>query len=400
MKRLFVLLVFASPNFLSAQADGYWDNARATTREIVVGAGDRIVVKTEDFPIGTTELAYRVTLLDENQQMASSLVSILKAIPDPSGISQGSAGAVFLMSKISGDDKCTYAAFPTSALATKYEQTGKPDGACLVQSEPVSKDARLLSPNKMACLKTNALWFGFESHNWVFKEKIVLEVVPWVDNKKSRGWNDEAKNAVLELCKTSGLAGLMLHPDDLCLSILDKFRNGYTYSEYQKMSAAEKSKAYRDFGNACLDPKTADQSLLATVRNDAYQHFRNKAYDKAIDLLTNAIVDRGNARAKDYYALGTYYLFSRQTSKALDAFRKGEKLDPSELLIQLGIANAYLVSGDFSAAKEIHKKYRTENVSAKKSWIDQAKEDIDALQKAGIQSDDFDRMLKYLKGER
>jgi len=43
--------------------------------------------------------------------MANSLVSVLKSIPDPTGISQGSAGAVLLLSKISGEDKCKYAIF-------------------------------------------------------------------------------------------------------------------------------------------------------------------------------------------------------------------------------------------------------------------------------------------------
>ena len=93
---------------LSAQQSGYWDKARVTSKEINLSAGDRISIKSEDFPKGTTEIIYRITLLDDNQQLASSLVSLLKSVPDPSGISQGSAGAVFLMSKISGDDKSIY----------------------------------------------------------------------------------------------------------------------------------------------------------------------------------------------------------------------------------------------------------------------------------------------------
>jgi hypothetical protein len=47
------------------------------------------VIKTDDFPVGTTELIYRITLLDDNQKIANSLVSLLKAVPDPTGISQG-----------------------------------------------------------------------------------------------------------------------------------------------------------------------------------------------------------------------------------------------------------------------------------------------------------------------
>ena len=34
----------------------------------------RIVIKIDDLPLGTTEIVYRITLLDENQQLASSLL--------------------------------------------------------------------------------------------------------------------------------------------------------------------------------------------------------------------------------------------------------------------------------------------------------------------------------------
>jgi hypothetical protein len=115
-KWLLFLLLLSLNSF--AQQDGFWDKDRATNKEIVVNARDRIVVKSEDFPVGTTEIVYRITVLDENQQLANSLASVLKAIPDPTGISQGSAGALFLLSKVSGDDKCQYAIFTTNALAT------------------------------------------------------------------------------------------------------------------------------------------------------------------------------------------------------------------------------------------------------------------------------------------
>jgi hypothetical protein len=53
-------LAFLSVGF--AQQDGYWDKERATTKEVIVSARDRIVIKTDDFPVGTTELIYRITL--------------------------------------------------------------------------------------------------------------------------------------------------------------------------------------------------------------------------------------------------------------------------------------------------------------------------------------------------
>ena len=122
LNKHFIFLLFfliSIPSF--AQQDGYWDKERATSKKEVVSARKRIVVNIEDLPIGTTEVVFRITLLDENQQMANSLVSVLKAIPDPTGISQGSAGAVVLLSKISGEDKCKYAIFSNETFATAYK---------------------------------------------------------------------------------------------------------------------------------------------------------------------------------------------------------------------------------------------------------------------------------------
>jgi hypothetical protein len=73
VKKIIALLPLAFFVRCFAQQDGYWDKERATTKEIVVSARDRIVIKTDDFPVGTTELIYRITLLDDNQQMAGSL---------------------------------------------------------------------------------------------------------------------------------------------------------------------------------------------------------------------------------------------------------------------------------------------------------------------------------------
>ena len=71
-KLLLVLLIPLSFGSVFAQQDGYWDKERATSKQIVVSARNRMVIKTEDLPIGTTELVFRITLLDENQQLANT----------------------------------------------------------------------------------------------------------------------------------------------------------------------------------------------------------------------------------------------------------------------------------------------------------------------------------------
>ena len=395
LKKIILFLLVGSFYNAFAQKDGYWDKDRATTKEIIVSAGDRITVKTEDLPVGTTEIVYRITLLDENQQMANSLVSVLKAIPDPYGIGQGSAGAVFLMSKISGDDKCTYAIFTSHANAKKYVDNGKVDDACFSQVDPLSKDAKRLSLDKSSCLKQNTttIWFGFESKNWLLKQKIVLEVVPWVDVKLNRGWNLDNKNEIISLCKTSTMAQRMANSDDFCVCIMDKIMKQYRYGEFQKLLAIEKTKVYKDFGNTCYNDANISKNVFNDLRTQANTLIKLQKYNEAIPKL-NTIISSGKATALDYSSIGYSYILTKQYAKAIKFLKEGEKLDDTELLIKLNLAHAYLVSDDYSQAKAIYKKYQSQNVTDSLSWIDKTKQDFAVFQKAGLPSSDFERVLK------
>jgi hypothetical protein len=395
---LFILLLTVSVNSIFAQKDGYWDRERATKREIVVSARDRVVIKTEEFPVGTTELVYRITLLDVNQQMANSLVSVLKSIPDPTGISQGSAAAVFLLSKVSGDDKCKYAIFSNEAFAAHYKKSGQPLNACYEQNVPVSQEFKGLSADKSLCIlpNANAIWFGFESNNWIMNQKIVLEVVPWVDIKLSSGWNLENRKLILNQCKTTDLAKKISASDDFCVCVLDKLQKEYKFQEFQKLLPIEKSKVYTDLGNACLkDIGTSDQ-LFSNLRNEITNLVKQAKFGEAITK-TNSIVDKGKANALDFNTLGYSYLMTKQYSKAIKSLKDGEKIDEAELLIQVNLAHAYLLNKDYKTAKTIYKKYQFQNVNDNLNWTEKVKQDFDTFEKAGLTNDDFERVLRLLK---
>ncbi|MFV5692116.1 tetratricopeptide repeat protein [Flavobacterium sp. LT1R49] len=397
-KTAFIVLTIISFQSVFSQKDGYWDKARATSEEITVSARDRIIIKTQDFPEGTTEVVYRITLLDKNQQMAGSLVSVLKAIPDPTGISQGSAGAVFILSKISGDDKCKYAVFTSSDLAAKYKENGKTDEACLVQDTPVSKDAKRLSTEKSACMKSNSgnLWFGFESKNWIMNQKIILEVVPWVDNKLSRGWTLENRKAIIEQCKTSNMAQKMTNSDDFCVCILDKIQSKYKFKEFQKLLTIERSKAFKDFGNSCFNETGASNVVYNSLRKQASDLVKQGLYGAAIAKL-NAIINNNKANALDYNAIGNSYILTKQYGKAIKFLKEGEKLDDAELLIKLNLAHAYLLNNNYLSAKAIYKEYQSQNVTDSLGWTEKVKQDFETFKKVGIKNDDFERILKLIE---
>lgn len=400
MKKKYFLLFIALQITINtfSQQDGYWDKDRSTTKEISVSARDRIIIKTEDLPLGTTEIVYRITLLDENQQLASSLVSVLKSIPDPTGISQGSAGAVFVLSKISGDDKCTYAIFSTNKLASEYKESGKTHESCLFQDEPVSKDAKRLSIDKSSCLKenSNALWFGFESKNWIMKQKIILEVVPWVDRKLNRGWSLDNRKAIIDQCKTSNLAQKMTNSDNFCVCVLDKIQTKYRYQEFQKLLSVERSKVFKDAGDNCFGETSTSSAVYADLRKEASLLIKKGKYGDAIAKL-GVIINDGKATVLDYNAIGSSYLLTKQYGKALKYLKDGEKLDNTELLVKLNLAHAYLLNDNYKEAKKIYKKYQNQNVTDSLSWTQKTEQDFKAFQKVGIQNEDFEKVLKLIK---
>jgi tetratricopeptide (TPR) repeat protein len=395
---LFVLLISICFHSLSAQNDGYWDKERATKKEIVVSARERIVIKTDDLPVGTTEVVYRITLLDQNQQLANSLVSLLKSIPDPTGISQGSAGAVFLLSKISGDDKCNYAIFANETSAKEYQKTGKKQKACLEHEEAISKDVKRLSIDTSLCLlpNSNAMWFGFESKNWIMNQKIILEVVPWVNHRLSSGWTLENRKLILSQCRSSELAKKIINPDDFCVCVLNKVQKEYKFQEFQKLLDIEKSRVFKDFGNTCFNETGASKTFYSDLSTQASDLINQGKYGEAIDKIT-IIIANGKANSKDYNMLGYAYIMTKQYGKAIKFLKEGETLDSSELLLQMNLAHAYLLNNDFKKAKQLHNKYQFQNVTSNLSWTQKVKLDFETFKKAGLPSRDFDRVWRLFE---
>lgn len=393
-----VFLLLLSIIVFGQNKEGYWDNARATSEIIELGAGKRKAIKTADFPEGTTEVVYRISLLDDNQKITSSLVSVLKAIPDPSGISQGSAGAVFLLSTISGNDKCKYAVFGTEYEAMNYEVSGETKTACVVQNNPINKEAKLVSTNSK-CLYSGItnMWFGFESDNWVLKEKIVLEVVPWVDFKLQKGWTNQAKMEVLAICKNLEVNSMIVDKERFWGYFLDLVVKNYKYKEFVSLLQEEKSKLIIDYTDKALQQSGEYKSVTEFVRNEAAQLFNSGNAQSAIDLIQNKLIYNNLATITDYNTLGYYYLLTRQFVKGLRVLEMAEGLDNSALDVKLNLANAYLLTDNFKKAKEIHKRYQNQNISATVSWKSQTKNDFELFKSRGIESKGFGRILNIIE---
>lgn len=379
--------------------EGYWDNIRTTNEAISLRAGEKKVIKTADFPEGTTEVVYRITILDDNQKLSSSLVSVLKAIPDPTGISQGTAGAVFLVSTISGDDKCKYAIFTQPKDAETYLTTEKTDNACVVQDTPVNKEARLLRTKSSECLttKTQNLYFAFQSDNWVMKQKVVLEVVPWVDNKASRGWNSDTKKEILELSKTIKVYKSLTSKDAFSVAFLEKVSQKYTAKEFSNLLPIEKSAAIEQATDDALKKTGESQKYYSLFRERANAAINKGNFEDAITIIQSDLIAKNRAQSIDYATLGNYYILSKQFDKSEKTLNEAIAKDPTDINLQLQLAHLYLFTDRVSEAKDIHKKYKDQNVNSKTSWIQQTNKDFDLFKKCRLPEDNFKKILRVLE---
>ena len=388
-------ILFSSSIF--AQKDGFWDKERATSKEIILTAGKRALIKTEELPSGTTEFVFRITLLNEGQKLTSSLVSVLKAIPDPTGISQGAAGAIHLTSAISGDDKCTYAIFNESNQANQFLKDGSSDKACFEQKENVNKEVKLISMSSTCLTNIPNLWFGFESQNWLMNQKIVLEVVPWVDYNVSRGWTKQTKKEIEKMCTSFSFYHQLSKKEIFTGEFINLFTERYKYAEFKSMLDSEKATINSEITLQSLNNTKQMNDFIELKRKTAWDFYKKGEYQKAISFIQDEIIDNKWAQAKDYSALGDIYIETKQFILAKESYFKATELDSNHLWYQLKYANALVFNDELSEAKEIHKKYKSNNIDAKTSWTQQAKLDIAFYKSKGLNVADFKKILRILE---
>lgn len=393
MKLLKIIIALFSTITFAQSKEGYWDEVRMTNETISIKSNEKKIIKTAAFPEGTTEVVFRVTVLDDNQELSSSLVSLLKAVPDPTGISQSSAGALFLVSKIAGDDKCKLAVFNSQIEAEKFKKDGKTTEAIFIQEEPVNKIVKLL---KGFNAQTTNLWFVFESDNWLLKEKVTIEVVPWVDYNESKGWNKIAKNKIITQAKQSEIYKEVSKKELFIGQLLELVVEKYTYKDFNKLLPEEKKQTLSVLTELSLSKIGDDKALANLIRSKSKKLFDSGKKQEAIDLMIQELVDKSLANQLDYNVIGKYFLLTNQLERAENFIKKGIVLDESELKLKLNLAHVYLLKSEFSKAKEIHKMYKTQNVSSDVTWSKQTRLDFDEFEKANITSKDFKRILKIL----
>jgi tetratricopeptide (TPR) repeat protein len=326
------------------------------------------------------------------------LASVLKAIPDPTGISQGTAGALFLTNSLSGDDKCVYGIYTSEKTGNQFLKDGKLETACYFSKEPINKDSKVISIKNTNCFENApSIWFGFENKNWVLSTKIVLEVVSWVDYSASRGWNLETKKELVVLGKKLDWYKKSSNQSLFLAQFVESFTEKYKFSEYNQLLTVEKSKAINEMQEIALKKTNQFDSFLTTIRVEAIQLNNKNKVEEAISKIQNEIIFKNTANHIDYGLIGSFYLLSKQFEKAELNLEKAILLDKTDLTHRLNLSYVYLFTDRVSEAKDLHNQYKTQNINSNVSWVNQTKSDFSDFEKNGFTTDNFKKILRILE---
>jgi tetratricopeptide (TPR) repeat protein len=240
------------------------------------------------------------------------------------------------------------------------------------------------------------MWFGFESKNWILNQKIVLEVVPWVDAKLSRGWNVAHKKELLNVINNLPIYKALNKKEEFSACYLESATNKYTYKEYKKLLGIELKKDSDAIVEACILQTGETAKLVNLIRDKASKAFEAGQCQLAIDITQTEIINANKAVAMDYFTLGDYYLLTKQFVKAEQSYNKGIAIDPNEINLKLELAHVYLFTDRVSEAKEIHRTYKNQNVFPTISWRQQVEHDFKMFKKYGLPSNNFKKIMRIL----
>lgn len=188
----------------------------------------------------------------------------------------------------------------------------------------------------------------------------------------------------------------MQNSDDFCICIEEKIEKKYKFQEFQKLLPIEQAKNYKTFGENCFIETGALKTQNDALRAAAQRFEKNADYSNAIAQY-HQIIATQKANTSDYSAIGYNYILTKQYAKAIQFLNQGQQADPTELLIQLRLAHAYLLNNQYQNAKALHKTYQYQNVTSTQSWAEQTQNDFKIFKNAGLPTEDFDRILKLLK---
>jgi hypothetical protein len=392
MKNTFLILfIYFIHQFSTAQQIGKWDTTKAFYQKIELSAKQKKVIAI-NIPKGSTELLYRITVADAEENISKSLASLMSNVPYAPSKIVGSG--INLLNGIGGTSKCEFFIFNTIENANLFiKQKNEIGNACFV-SEKIIEKYDIIQRNSKCYKDKHTIFFVLVSDNIIEKLSVIIEVVPYINQQKSLEWSIKNRDLYLNSCKNKykNLAG----NNETCICMLDKLQQQYSVTDYNKLSKNEKLNIDNNQYKNCIIQTGAKNELNQTKYNKGILYFNEKKYGYAIEIFKELIEEKYNL-INSYQYLSNSYFRSKQYTRALEIIQLAQQLDENNLAIKLDYAHALLLTDDFENAKIIYFMHKKENISVDTSWIDKIKADFEYFESLGIESNKYKKILNLIE---
>jgi len=185
--------------------------------------------------------------------------------------------------------------------------------------------------------------------------------------------------------------------DTFSAAFLEKLSQKYTYKELANLLPIERTSAVEQATEEALKKTGETQKYYSLFRDRAYAAMNKGNFDDAITIIQSELITKNRAQSIDYATLGNYYLVSKQFDKSEKTLNEAIEKDPTDINLQLQLAHLYLFTDRISQAKDIHKKYKGQNVDAKTTWVQQTKKDFEFFKKCRLPEDNTNKILRILE---
>lgn len=192
---------------------------------------------------------------------------------------------------------------------------------------------------------------------------------------------------------------LLLHQTKavIALCVLQKIEKKYRYFDFVSLSELERESLIQTAWQDVFAEKPLNKLVLQEINTDAKVFNFEKKYDQTIQLIESTLLGNNQASATEILSLTSAYIFTKQFEKTIALIKKFNNVAVNDLPIQLNLAHAFMFSNNLEEAKNIHKKFKLQNVNAIQTWKNKTINDFSEFEQAQLPNNHFAKILRIVE---
>jgi hypothetical protein len=244
------------------------------------------------------------------------------------------------------------------------------------------------------------LYLNFRNLNKSEDVTIYIEITAMVaEEVYVDEWSTKSVNQVHEIC-LKDFANVDSKVQSVCNCITEKLTDRYKPKYFADLSPDRRQQVFNVIKEECYQSTGNTDIANKEVRiKELTKEIQGLEFTKEYVQLVekyDEIIGLGVANSESYNGAGWYCLLTKQFERAKGYLTKGLGENRNNPYLHGNLANYYMLTGQFEAAKEIHLKLKKHKFSKKRAWKDAVAEDLNLFESLDIYLENFNDIRKVL----